>query len=99
MWQGALEEESVWRLLLVESIRRNADAVAVGAELVAALTRHLVEWLEASFPDVALDAETVANVMIGQLLGLFVETQFCPAAQRDVMAADRARRLAELVLA
>lgn len=98
MWQGALEEESVWRLLLVESIRRNADAVAVGAELVAALTRHLVEWLEASFPDVALDAETVANVMIGQLLGLFVETQFCPAAERDAMAADRARRLATLVL-
>ncbi len=97
MWEGALEEESVWRLLLVESIRRNADAVAVGAELVTALTRHLVDWLEASFPDVALDAGAVAQAMIGQLLGLFVETQFCPADERDAMAAERARQLAALV--
>lgn len=97
MWAGALEEESVWRLLLVESIRRNADAVAVGADLVATLTRHLVEWLEASFPDVPLDAEAVANAMIGQLLGLFVETQFCPVEQRDAMASERAQQLAALV--
>jgi AcrR family transcriptional regulator len=96
MWEGALEEESVWRLLLVESIRRNADAVAVGADLVATLNRHLVEWLEASFPDVPLDAEAVANAMIGQLLGLFVETQFCPVEQRDAMASGRARHLAAL---
>lgn len=97
MWKGALEEESVWRLLLVESIRRNADAVAVGSELVSTLTRHLVEWLDASFPDVALDAPVVAEAMIGQLLGLFVETQFCPVEERDGVAAERARQLAALV--
>ena len=98
MWAGALEEEPVWRLLLVESIRRNADATAVGAELVATLARHLVEWLDASFPDVELDSEAVARAMIGQLLGLFVETQFCPVEDRDAVAAQRARQLAELVL-
>ena len=98
MWAGALEEEPVWRLLLVESIRRNADATAVGAELVATLARHLVEWLDASFPDVELDSEAVARAMIGLLLGLFVETQFCPVEDRDAVAAQRARQLAELVL-
>ena len=98
MWAGALEEESVWRLLLVESIRRNADAVTVGAELVATLTRHLVEWLDASFPDVEIDSEAVAKAMIGQLLGLFVETQFCPVEDRDAVAAERARQLAALIL-
>lgn len=97
MWEGALDEESVWRLLLVESIRRNADAVAVGADLVVTLTRHLVDWLDASFPDVALDTEVVAEAMIGQLLGLFVETQFCPVEERDAVAAARARQLASLV--
>lgn len=97
MWAGALEEESVWRLLLVESIRRNADAIAVGTDLVAALTRHLVEWLEASFPDVDLESRAVANAMIGQLLGLFVETQFCAVEERDAVAAERARQLASLV--
>ena len=97
MWAGALEEESVWRLLLIESIRRNADATAVGADLVAALTRHLVEWLDASFPDVDLEARAVAEAMIGQLLGLFVETQFCAVEERDAVAAERARQLASLV--
>ena len=76
----------------------HADAVTVGAELVATLTRHLVEWLDASFPDVEIDSEAVAKAMIGQLLGLFVETQFCPVEDRDAVAAERARQLAALVL-
>ena len=97
MWAGALEEEPVWRLLLIESIRRNADATAVGADLVTTLTRHLVEWLDASFPDVDLDSRAVADAMIGQLLGLFVETQFCPVEERDAVASERARQLASLV--
>ncbi len=46
----------------------------------------------------ALDAGAVAQAMIGQLLGLFVETQFCPADERDAMAAERARQLAALGL-
>lgn len=97
MWAGALEEEPVWRLLLLESIRRNADAIGVGADLVSALTLHLVAWLDASFPDVKIQSAAVAETVIGQLLGLFVETQFCPAADRDAVARRRGRQLAELV--
>lgn len=100
MWQGAIDEESIWRLLLGEALRGDETALAVGRELLAVIAPALRGWLAelfpgdtASEPDVDLDA--VATVILSQLLSFFIGQLFWPEATR----AQEARRQAEAIAA
>ncbi|HEY9558070.1 MAG TPA: TetR/AcrR family transcriptional regulator [Acidimicrobiales bacterium] len=72
-WRRTLEEESVWRLLVGESIRGEAAATSTTAEVVGALTATLEGWLADWFPELTSPPAAVARVVQGQIFALVVE--------------------------
>lgn len=78
VWQGALAEESVWRLLLGEGLRGEAAAQPVGLALLEVFRPGLTAWLEASVPEIDEPA-AVADLMVGQLFAGFVQHIFDPS--------------------
>jgi AcrR family transcriptional regulator len=100
MWQGAQEEEAIWRLLLGEGLRGDETAVAVGRELLAVIAPALRDWLTELFPGKAagepdMDLDAVATVVLTELLSFFIGQLFWPPETR----ADQARRQAEAIAA
>ncbi|MFN8019263.1 MAG: helix-turn-helix domain-containing protein [Acidimicrobiales bacterium] len=94
IWQGALAEESVWRLLLGEGLRGEPAALPVGASLLEVFRPGLASWIAAAVPEVAQPA-AVADIMIGQLFAGFVQHTFDPA----VPLADIEQRGADAICA
>lgn len=95
LWDNALAEEAVWRLLVGESLRGEEAAAASAAEVVEALAVTLEHWLADGFPEVA-EPGPLARVIRGQVFALVVEH----LALGEVTAADaraRAEELASLV--
>lgn len=94
IWQGALAEEPVWRLLLGEGIRGERSALPVGRSLLEVFGPGLAGWIAATVPEVAAP-DAVAEVMIGQLFAGFVRHIFDP----DLPLTEIERRGAEAVAA
>lgn len=92
IWQGALAEESVWRLLLGEGLRNEAAALPVGRSLLEVLRPGITAWLEASVPEVAQPA-AVADLLVGQLFAGFVQHIFDPTVPLDEIEARGAEAL------
>jgi AcrR family transcriptional regulator len=78
IWQGALAEESVWRLLLGEGLQGEAAALPVGRSLLEVFRPGLTSWIEVAVPEVG-DPAAVADLMVGQLFAGFVQHIFDPA--------------------
>lgn len=97
VWEGSVEEESVWRLLLSESFRANPDALAVGAELLETVETGFHAWLVDLFPELEVDVEATSRVILGQLFSLLIENLFVPEEQRAAHARQRAEDLAAIV--
>jgi len=97
MWEGSVDEESVWRLLLAESFRANPDALAVGAELMATIESAFNSWLGELFPELTTDIEVTTRVILGQLFALLIENLFQPEAERAEHARRRAEDVARVV--
>ncbi len=94
IWQGALAEEAVWRLLLGEGLRNEAAALPVGRSLLEVFRPGITAWLEASVPEVAQPA-AVADLLVGQLFAGFVQHIFDPAvplAEIEARGAEALRR-------
>ncbi len=73
IWDNALGEEQVLRLLVGEAIRGDETAsgsVAVVVELVEAT---LAAWLDDGFPELAGDRAALGRVLSGQIFALAVE--------------------------
>jgi AcrR family transcriptional regulator len=98
MWEGSLEEEPVWRLLLSESFRGDETALAIGADLLATIAGALEGWLGELFPELEVDRALAARAVAGQLYALIVETLFVPVAERGDHVRRRADDLAALLL-
>lgn len=77
IWEGALAEEAVWRLLLGEGLRGEPVTLPVGRSLLEVFRPGLTSWIEASVPEVSEPA-AVADVMVGQLFAGFVRHIFSP---------------------
>lgn len=104
VWEGAREEESVWRLLLGEGLRGDETALAVGHEILGVLEPALTAWLDELFgatdrTPAAVDTAAMATVLIGQLLGFLIRQLFAPPEVRDAAARREAEALARLVFA
>jgi AcrR family transcriptional regulator len=94
IWQGALAEEAIWRLLLGEGIRREPAALPVGRSLLDVLRPGLTRWIDATVPEIA-DPEAVADLMVGQLFAGFVHHIFNPSidvAEIERQGGDTLRR-------
>jgi AcrR family transcriptional regulator len=98
MWQGAKEEEAIWRLLLGEGLRGDETALQVGGELLDVIEPALRAWLDELFPadePPAVDTQAIATVVLSQLFSFFIGQLFRPEAER----AEQARREAEAIAA
>jgi len=92
-WDGAQEEEDVWRLLLMEGFRSHPTALTVGAELLAVLHPALADWIQEVFPELNGAASTAADLVITSMFGLFIESRFMSEVDSRELAATRGRQL------
>lgn len=97
MWDGAIAEEPVWRLVIGESLRAHGAAVEVVSDLIGQLRDALAAWLDEHFPELDQPAERVAHVVSGQVFGFFIEVMVVPRPDADRYLRDRAADLAALV--
>jgi AcrR family transcriptional regulator len=70
---GALGELRLWRLLIGESLRDDAVALAEARRLSAALEATVDRLLGDLFPELGDDRSAPTSVMTGQLLAVFLE--------------------------
>ena len=77
VWQGALAEEPIWRLLLGEALRGEPTAIPVGQSLLDVLGPGLAAWVAAAIPELE-EPEAVADLLLGQLFAGFVRHIFQP---------------------
>jgi AcrR family transcriptional regulator len=97
MWEGAQEEEQIWRLLLGEGLRGDATALAVGRELLEVIEPALRLWVRELFPEgTAVDADSVATVVLGQLFSFFIGQLFRQPEDRAAQARREAEAIADL---
>lgn len=92
VWNGALEEEAVWRLLLGEGLRGEPAALPVGRDLLVAFRAGLTAWIAEVVPEVG-PSDAVADLVIGQMFTGFIRTFFEPDTPTDVIGNDLASSL------
>lgn len=99
MWQGAQEEEQIWRLLLGEGLRGDETALAVGRELLEVIEPALRAWVAELFVEESrVDVDAVATVVLGQLFSFFIGQLFHHPDQRAARARKEAEAIADLAL-
>jgi AcrR family transcriptional regulator len=69
----SLDELRVWRLLIGESLRDDAVALAEARRLSALLEGAVDRWLGELFPELPADHADATSVVSGQLLAVFLE--------------------------
>ena len=87
MWEGALAEEAVWRLLLGEAIRGEAGVIPVGKGLLEVFQPGLSGWITEGLPELG-DPGSAASIMIGQMFWGFIRHVFDPAVSTDEICSD-----------
>ncbi len=75
---ASLGELRLWRLLIGESLRDDAVALAEARRLSSALEEAVARWLEELFPELGTGAavpgrDATTSVVTGQLLAVFLE--------------------------
>ncbi|QYG91120.1 TetR/AcrR family transcriptional regulator [Iamia sp. SCSIO 61187] len=98
MWDGALAEATIWKLLLSEALHGDGTAREVGAELLATLEEGLRETLPRLVPELAVDVDLAARSVCAVLVALLVEASLVEPAALHAHAERRALDLATLLL-
>jgi AcrR family transcriptional regulator len=98
----ALGELRLWRLLVGESLRDDAVALAEARRLSGALERAVARWLGDLFPELGSrpgvpDLDATTAVVTGQLLAAFLEEMLLDGADRPARIARRAAATAAVV--
>jgi AcrR family transcriptional regulator len=73
LWDMASTEEVVWRLLIGESMRGEAQARATSSAILAGLHEAFAGWVADAVPELADRAGLVARSAVALLLALVVE--------------------------
>jgi AcrR family transcriptional regulator len=98
VWEGALEEESIWRVLLGEGLRGEPAVLPVGRSLLELLEPAFADWVRRWLPEVA-QPDAVGEIMVAQLLGGFVRHTFQPELDTGLIGREAAATLAAVVAA
>jgi len=96
VFDGALSEQSIWRLLIGEAMRGEPTVLPVGQDLISLLGPAAVTWVSAAVPEVS-NPEDLAQLVVGQLLTGFIRTVFEPDVPTRDIALQVAAPLAALV--
>jgi AcrR family transcriptional regulator len=97
VWSEALSERPVWRLLVGESLRGDADALEVVRDLATNLDAAIDRWLGEAFPELPGDHTVVSSVLSGQLLSFLLEDLVLPERDRRARLTARIAATAALV--
>ncbi|HQF93541.1 MAG TPA: TetR/AcrR family transcriptional regulator [Microthrixaceae bacterium] len=97
IWEGALAEEPVWRVLLGEGLRGEAMVLPVGKDLLDVIGPGLTEWLKIALPE-ASEPEAVAQMLIGQLFAGFLRHIFEPDLDTEIIRRQATVALTAVVL-
>lgn len=95
MWEGAMAEAPIWRLLLSEALHGDPTARAVGDELRATLEAALADALPRLVPEVAAPPDVAARAVAGTLFALLLESTL---VDPQALADHAHRRAADLAL-
>ncbi len=98
MWDGALAEATIWKLLLSEALHGDGTAREVGTELLSTLESGLLEALPRLFPELRVEVDVAARAVGATMVALLVEASLVPPAEMHAHAEQRARDLATLLL-
>lgn len=98
MWDGALAEAPIWKLLLSEAIHGDTTAQEVGVGLRDTLEAALAEALPRLVPELTTAPDVAAKAASATLLALLVESNLQPPASMADHARQRAEGLAALLL-
>jgi AcrR family transcriptional regulator len=96
LWANALEEETVFRLLVGEALRGEPAATTSAREVVDALALSIEAWLAAGFPELDGDRAALARVIRGQVFALVIE-HLALGGVTLAVAGRRAEELAAVV--
>jgi AcrR family transcriptional regulator len=97
VWEGALSEQAIWRLVLGEGMRGEPTVVPVGEELLGLLEPAARSWVAQVLPGVD-HPDAVARLLVGQLLAGFVRHVFLPDQDPAAIAEESADTLVAVVL-
>lgn len=81
VWEGALEEEAIWRLILGEGLRGESAVLPMGRELLNLVELATEAWVREFVPEVD-DTVAAAALIVAQLLSGFVRRIFLPEDDR-----------------
>ncbi len=96
IWQGAVQEEQIWRVVLGEGIRGEPAVVPVGANLLELVTAAVREWIAQHVPE-ARPHDKVAEVLVGQILAGFAKLVFETDGDSDAVGSATADALVATV--
>jgi AcrR family transcriptional regulator len=91
VFEGALSEQSIWRLLIGEAMRGESTVLPVGQELLALLQPAAADWVVRAVPELA-NPDDLAQLVTG-----FIRTVFEPDVDPRTIALQVAAPLAALV--
>jgi AcrR family transcriptional regulator len=97
VFAGALEEQSIWRLVLGEGMRGEETVVPVGRELLELLLPAARGWIEHAVPEIE-DPDAVARLLVGQMLAGFARHVFEPEADPEEIADEAVAALVSVAL-
>jgi AcrR family transcriptional regulator len=97
VWEGALAEQAIWRLILGEGMRGERTVLPVGRDLLELLEPASRTWVDQVLPELE-HPEAVARLLVGQLLAGFVRHVFQPEQDPFLIAEESAATLVEAVL-
>jgi AcrR family transcriptional regulator len=98
VWQGAIAEEPIWRLMIAEGIRGEPSVLPSGRELIDLLEPALLGWVRQWVPEME-HPEATAQLMVGQLLMGFMRHVFNPDLGADTIGRQCADALVEAAFA
>lgn len=94
--EGAMSEQSIWKLLIGEAMRGEDTVLGVGRDLLALLLPAAQDWIAQAVPEHAERSE-LAPLMVGQMITAFITAVFEPDNDPAVIAEACARPLTALV--
>jgi AcrR family transcriptional regulator len=97
LWENALGEEQVLRLLVGEAMRGDRDAGGSLSEVVELLELTLTGWLTDGFPELDGDRSVLSRMLSAQVFSLVVE-HLALGTITDVVAKARIAEVADVVL-
>lgn len=97
-FQGVVDEEATWRLILGESLRNEPIALDTVADLAAAIAETLEAWLAGRFPELAVAPGVAARAIRDQVLAFCIENLTLDEDERSRRIDERADDLAVMLL-